>query len=166
MTSADTKAETFRANWIFILLLVLFGAAMLATAFGTSVFTCTIVFPLHDYDLSRAARVFGWAFSTLCTGLFGWALWMQAVAMAHYVARLDHLGVDFRFGSKKNTRDYYFKWDEIAVVQYKKAVDGTYYVVAKDNFSVKFTRYTFFQPKKLATRIAARVGQTIQEDKP
>ena len=134
MTSADTKAETFRANWIFILLLVLFGAAMLATAFGTFVFTCTIVFPLHDHDLSRGARVFGWAFSTLCAGLFGWALWMQAVAMAHYVARLDHLGVDFRFGSKKNTRDYYFKWDEIVAVRHKKAVDSTDYVVAQGQF--------------------------------
>ena len=126
MTTADARVETFRANWIFILLLVLFGAAMLATAFDTFVVTCTIAFSLHDYDSSRGVRVFGWAFSTLCTGLFGWVLWMQAVAVAHYAARLDDRGVDFCFSSKKNTRDYYFKWDEIAAVRHKK---GRQYVL-------------------------------------
>jgi len=54
--------------------------------------------------------------------------------MAHYVVRLDHLGVDFRFGSKKNTRDYYFKWDEIVAVRHKKAVGSTDYVVAQGQF--------------------------------
>jgi hypothetical protein len=163
MDSSGTKVETFRANWVFVLLLILFGAAMLATAFGTFVLTCTIAFPLRDYDLSRGVRVVGWAFSALCTGLFGWALWMHAVGMAHYVARLDALGVDFRFGSKKDTRDYYFKWDEIAAVKHQKRVDSTYYVVAKDNFSVKFTIYSFCRPKKLAMRIAGRIGQTVEE---
>jgi hypothetical protein len=163
MDSHNAKVETFRANWIFILLLVLFGAVMLATASSMFVFTCTIALPLHDYDLTRGARLFGWAFSTLCTGLFGWALWMQAVRMAHYIARIDHLGVDFRFGSKKDTRDYYFTWDQIAAVKHKKMVDNTYYVVGKDNFSVQFTMYTFFQPKKVAMRIASRMNQIIQE---
>jgi hypothetical protein len=163
MDSAGQKVETFRANWIFVLLLVLFGATMLATAFGTFVFTCTIAFPLRDYDLTRSVRVLGWAFSALCTGLFGWGLWIRAVGMAHYTARLDRLGVDFRFGSKRNTRDYYFKWDEIAAVKHTKMVDSTYYVVAKDSFSVKFTIYTFCQPRKLAMRIAGRIGQTVQE---
>ena len=165
MTTADARVETFRANWIFILLLVLFGAAMLATAFDTFVVTCTIAFPLHDYDSSRSVRVFGWAFSTLCTGLFGWVLWMQAVAMAHYAARLDDRGVDFCFSSKKIP--------EIIISNRMRSrpydtrrVDSTYYVVANDNFSVKFTRYIFFQPKKLALRIATPVGQTIEEDKP
>jgi hypothetical protein len=79
-------------------------------------------------------------------------------------SRPSRPGLPFRL--KENTRDYYFKRDEIAAVRHKKAVDGMHYVVAKDNFSVTFTGYTFFQPKKLATRIAARVGQTIQEDKP
>jgi hypothetical protein len=163
MDTAAAKVETFRANWIFILLLVVFGAVMLATAFGSFVFTCTIAFPLRGYDLGRGVRVFGWAFGTLCTGLFGWALWVQAVGMAHYVARLDALGVDFRFGSKKNTRDYYFTWEQIAAVKHKKMVDSTYYVVGKDNFSVQFTIYTFFRPKKLAVRIAEQVGQTVLE---
>ena len=82
------------------------------------------------------------------TGLFGWALRKQAVAMAHYVARLDHLGVDFRFGSKKNTRDYYFKWDEIVAVRHKKAVDSTDYVVAQGQFFPEIYQVHLLSAKK------------------
>jgi hypothetical protein len=57
MDSHNANVETFRANWIFILLLVLSGAVMLATAFGSFVFTCTIALPPHAYDLTRGVRL-------------------------------------------------------------------------------------------------------------
>jgi hypothetical protein len=105
MTIAVATPETFRANWIFILLWVLFGAVRIAVASGGFVRTCTVGFALQDYDLARILRVFRWAFSALCIELFGWALSMQPVSLGPYIARLDSVGVDFRFGSKKNTPD-------------------------------------------------------------
>jgi hypothetical protein len=166
MDTANVKPEDFCGNWIFIVLLVLFGAVLFATALGMVVLTFTMAFPLHHYTLSRALHVFGWGSGSLATAFSGRAMWIQAVQMAHYVAHLDFRGLDFRFGSKHHTRDIFFAWNQIAAVQHKRTPGGqSYCVVGKDKRSVEFTAFTFFHPKKLALQIAAHINQSLQEIK-
>jgi hypothetical protein len=166
MDSANSKPEMFRGNWICIVLLVLFGVALFATALGMLVLTFTVAFPLDHYTFSRALNVFGWAFGTLAAGLCSAGMFMQGSQMAHYVALVDELGVDFRFGSKRNKRDIVFVWDQIAEVRHKTSPAGkSYAVVGKDKRIVEFTAFTFFRPKKLALKIAEHINQPIQEAK-
>jgi hypothetical protein len=166
MDPANVKPELFRGNWIFIILLVLFGVVLFATALGMLVLTFTVTFPLRHYTLSRSINVLEWAFGTLATALCGAAMFSQASQMAHYVALVDELGVDFRFGRKQNKRDIVFVWDQIAAVQHKSSPAGkSYTVVGKDKRTVEFTVFTFFRPKELALAIAAHINQPIQEVK-
>jgi cytochrome c biogenesis protein CcdA len=166
MDAQHIKPESFRANWIFVILLVVFGIVLIATALGMLVFTFTVAFPLHGYTITRAINVFEWAFGTLATALSGAAMFTQSRQMSHYVAVLDAHGVDFRFGSKKNRRDIMFAWDQIAAVQHKRSPAGkSYCIVATDKRKVEFTVFTFFHPKKLAGRIAIISNRPIQEIK-
>jgi len=142
-------------------LLAIFGAVLLATAIGKFVLTITVAFPLHGYTFTRVINVFEWAFATAFSG---WAMWIQASQMSHYVAVLDASGVDFRFGSKKNKRDIVFVWDQITAVQHKRSAAGkSYRVVSTDERVVEFTVFTFAHPKKLATQIAKFSNRPIQE---
>lgn len=164
MHASNIQPEKFRANWIFVALLVFFGIVLIATAIGMLVLTITIAFPLHGYTLTRSINVFEWAFGTLATGLCGWGMWLQAAQMSHYVAMLDARGVDFRFGSKKNKRDIAFTWDQIAAVQHKRSPAGkSYSIVGTDKRTVEFTTFTFFNPKRLALKIAEQGKRPIQE---
>jgi len=166
MDGTNRKPELFRCNWIFIVLLILFGVVLFATALVMLVLTFTVTFPLHDYTFSRFINVLEWAFGTLATVLCGAAMFNQASQMAHYVALVDDLGVDFRFGRKQNKRDIVFVWDQIAAVQHKSSPAGkSYIVVGKDKRTVEFTVFTFFRPKKLALAIAAHINHPIQEIK-
>jgi cytochrome c biogenesis protein CcdA len=164
MDAPNIQPQKFRANWIFIILLAIFGAVLLATAVGMLVLTITVAFPLHGYTLTRYINVFEWAFGTFATAFSGWAVWIQASQMSHYVAILDTRGVDFRFGSKKNKRDIAFAWDQIAAVQHKRSPAGkSYSIVANDKRTVEFTIFTFLHPKKLADKIAIISNRPIQE---
>lgn len=166
MNAPPVQPEKFRANWIFVTLLVLFGAVLLATAIGMLVLTITVVFPLHDYTLTRSINVFEWAFGTFATAFSGLAMWIQARQMSHYIAIVDAPGVDFRFGSRKNKRDVVFAWDQIAAVLHKRSPAGkSYCIVATDKRVVEFTIFTFAHPKKLAGKIAAISNRPIQEIK-
>jgi hypothetical protein len=166
MNTASLKPELFRGNWIFIVLIFLFGIVLFATALGMLVLTLTVAFPLHHYTVGRAINVIEWAFGTLATALSGAAMFRQASQMAHYFALVDELGVDFRFGRKQNKRDIVFVWDQIAAVQHRSSPAGkSYTVVGKDKRTVEFTVFTFFRPKKLALKIAAHINQPIQEIK-
>jgi hypothetical protein len=166
MNAPTIQTEKFRANWIFVVLLILFGAVLLATAIGMLVFTFTVAFPLHSYTFTRAINAFEWAFGTFGTAFSGWAMWIQASQMSHYVAILDARGVDFRFGSKKNKRDIVFAWDQIAAVQRKRSPAGkSYCIVAADKHVVEFTIFTFSRPQKLADKIATISNRPIQEIK-
>jgi len=164
MDALNIRTEKFRANWIFIALLILFGAVLLATAVGMLVFTFTVAFPLHGYTFTRAINVFEWAFGTFATAFSGWAIWIQAMQMSHYIAIVDANGVDFRFGSKKNKRDIAFAWDQIAAVQHKRSPAGkSYSIVATDKRTIEFTIFTFMHPRKLTYEIAKFSNQPILE---
>jgi cytochrome c biogenesis protein CcdA len=166
MNASNMKSESFRANWFFIFLLAIFGAVLLATAIGMLVLTITVAFPAHGYTLTRAINVLEWAFGTFATAFSGWAMWIQARQMSHYVAVLDARGVDFRFGSKKNKRDIFFTWDQIAAAQHKRSPAGkSYCIVGTDKRAVEFTIFTFFNPKRLAHQIAVHSNRPIQEIK-
>jgi hypothetical protein len=163
METANIRPEIFRGNWILILLLIVFGLVLIATALGMIVLAFTVAFPFSHYTFSRALNVFAWAFGALSTAFCARAMWMQASQIAHYVAFLDARGVDFRFGAKQNKQDVFFAWDQIAVVQRKKSPAGKFYcVIGKDKRSAEFTVFNFLRPKKLATQIAAHIGQSVQ----
>jgi hypothetical protein len=166
METANIRPQIFRGNWVFILLLIVFGLVLFATALGMVVLAITMAFPFGHYTFGHALNVFAWAFGALSTAFCGRAMWMQGAQIAYYVAYLDERGVDFRFGSKQNKQDIFFAWDQIATVQRKRSPAGKFYcVIGRDKRSAEFTVFTFFHPKKLAMEIAEHTGQPIQEIK-
>jgi hypothetical protein len=166
MEDANIRPQIFRGNWILILLLVLFGLVLFATALGMIVLSINVALPFRHYTFSRGLNVFAWAFGALSTAFCGRAMWRQASQIAHYVAFLDDRGVDFRFGAKQDRQDIFFAWDQIAAVQLKRSPAGKFYcVIGKDKRSAEFTVFNFLRPRKLAMQIAAHIGQPIQDVK-
>jgi hypothetical protein len=164
MENHTAKTAVFRNDWF--LTAFLFTASLLSFVFalGMLVLTLNLAFPLHGYTWDRGISVFQCAIGTFFSLVTGLSLWVQGLKMAHYQARLDDRGVDFRMGTKKYPHETFFAWDQIAAVRHwRVAGSNCYAVVGRDNRVFEFTAYVFFRPRKIANRIAAHIGQPIEE---
>jgi len=154
----------FRNSWLMIGMYLALGAASAVIAL------CSVMMVVYEWFMPKHQSfwtIFGgvqWAGGAYCFALMGLQMWRTGVRTAHYQARLDSRGVDFRLGTKKKPITQFFGWDEIAAIMHKRQPMSEFYAgIGKDKRSVTFTIFTFFRPKKLARLIAAQSGRTIQD---
>jgi hypothetical protein len=158
------SAAVFRNSRALIGLVMLAGVVSGGIAGAMVLILFTTIFPVHDYSVHAALTVM-----QICVGIFFSAslaahMWTLGEKMAHYQARLDERGVEFRLGTKGSPAETFFGWGEIAAVQHKKIVNRQWYgVLAKDRREVEFTGYTFFRGEKLVREVAGRAGVGISE---
>ena len=120
--------------------------------------------PTHAGDPGKIKNVLEWAISSICSAFTSAWLFKLGGKMAHYEARLDDNGVDFRLGTKAAPQNLFMPWNGIGSIQYKRVGNTQWVGVrSKNNDFAQFNSYTFFRPKKLAKLIAARSGQQIQK---
>lgn len=166
MENQATKTVVFRNDWFLVAFYLIVGLLAILFSIGMFAFTLTLIFPLHGYSWARGISVCESSIGTVLTFLFGFSFWLQGIRLAHYQARLDDRGVDFRMGSKKYPHETFFAWDQIAAVNHwRVAGSNCYAVVGKDKRVFEFTAFIFWRPKKLANRIAAHIGLPIEEIK-
>jgi hypothetical protein len=90
-------------------------------------------------------------------------LWKMGRAMAGYQVKLDPRGVTFNLGTKKKPSDLFIPWDQISAIKRRRIGNAQqFWVEAKDGSEARFSSYSFFRPKKVASMIAERTGLTVQ----
>lgn len=97
-------------------------------------------------------------------GILGLALWAQGDSMKFYEATLEPEGVRFQLGLKTAPKVTVIPYGSIVAVNYKMPYNTAYAsVVTGDGTTLAWSSYEFFHTKKLASAIAARAGQELQQ---
>jgi hypothetical protein len=164
--NSGVGTETFRNNWLFIAVVFIASVIGFLVAPCLGILSLTALFPLHDYTFNRVVAMLGYLVGAYFSWMSGVAMWGSAMGMAHNHAILDAEGIHFRImpDGVRGGGEQTVAWDQIAAIQHRRIANSqVYYVVAKDNRTVKFDSFSFFRPKKLARNIGARCGLPIQE---
>lgn len=137
-------------------------AAIISLAFV--ILVLSECFPLSDFNLDKARDAARWMLAAALSGSACPWLWNLGLAMVRYSVRLDHRGVEFRLGSKKDPKDLFLGWDQVAAIKRKRIGSAQYYFVEGTDGSVAgLSSYNFFRPRKVALLIAARAGRAIEK---
>jgi hypothetical protein len=124
----------------------------------------SVLFPLSAITFMSVLAAAQWGLGGLMMGYMCPWLWKWSQGMLHKKVKLDERGVDFQLGTKKKPQELNMPWDTVASVQQKRVGNAQQFTIAGTDGSVaQFSSYTFFRPKRVARRIAERVGQTIQK---
>ncbi len=163
MDAAPLKPIVFRNNWIFVAL-VFFAWLILAALALCFLIACIVnIFPLKNYDSNRLETLFLLLSLSLSATTIAASLWSLGRRMAHAQAHLDSRGVNFLLGTRNNSQQEFFAWDEIAAIQHNtRSWKRPYIVRAKENRYMQFNMFNFFRPSAVAHQIAAHAGQSIQ----
>jgi hypothetical protein len=122
------------------------------------------LFPLSALGVARGFNALQWAAGALGMLYMCLQLWGLGRKMAGYQVRLDSRGADFILGTKKTPSNLFLAWDKIAAIKFQRVGSAQqYFVQGADGSEARFSSYTFFRPKKVATLIAARSGLSIQK---
>lgn len=160
----ETEGPTVVGNGLYSGIILLGSALGLFVALCLGILALASVFPLKALTIQRGADALVWAAFAAYTALMGISWWGRGRRMAFYSVRLDERGVGFCLGTRRHPDTCFFPWGEIRAVRRERRGNAQYFtVLGADGNSVAFSAYTFARPKRLARRIAERVGQSIQE---
>ena len=138
-----------------------FVAAFMAVCMVLMVIS--LVFPFSALTVSRTGGIFNWTAGALAMSYMCTRLWSLARAMADYQVYLDGRGVNFNLGTKKKPAELFMTWEQISAIKRKRAGNVQQYrVEGTDGSEARFSSYTFFRPKKVASMIAERAGLAIE----
>ena len=138
-----------------------FFAALMAACMVLMVFS--LVFPLNALTVSRVGGTVNWTVGALAMSYMCVRLWNLAHDMAGYQVYLDGRGVAFSLGTKNKPAELFMPWEHISAVKRKRSGNvQQYWVETTDGSEARFSSYTFFRPRKVATIIAERAGLVIE----
>jgi hypothetical protein len=161
----DTAGPTLVRNGLYAGIILLGSAVGLFLALCLALLALANVFPLSRLTFQRGADALFWAAFAAYTGFMALSWWGRGRRLACWSVRLDERGVDFRLGTRGQPDTCFFPWGEIREVRRRRKGQAQYFtVLGKSGDSVEFSACTFARPRRLARRIAAHAGQSVQED--
>jgi hypothetical protein len=124
----------------------------------------SLLFPLRAITLMRVFAAVQWGLGGFLMCMMCPWLWKWCTRMLGFSVKLDARGVDFNLGTKKQPRELFMAWENVAAVQQKRSGNvWEFTIVAKDGGWASYTSYSFFRSKHVARTIAERAGLTVQK---
>lgn len=139
------------------ILSLFFGVCMLLMA-------ASLLFPLSGMPAGRAFNAAAWGVCGLVMCITCPWLWKLGAGMVNFHVQLDARGVGFNLGTKKQPRQLFMPWDEVAAIQQRRVGNAQEFTVfARNGSQASYSSYTFFRPRHVARAIAERAGLPIQK---
>lgn len=136
---------------------VFMGVCMMLMVFS-------LLFPVSAITFMRMLAAAQWGIGGLLMCMMCPWLWKWGIRMLNFNVKLDARGVDFNLGTKRQPREMFMAWEQMAAVQQKRGGNvQEFTILGKDGSRASYTSYTFFRSKHVARKIAERAGLTIQK---